>query len=215
MNIQPSFAYEMPFWQQGVTLVAGIDEVGMGCLAGPVVAAAVSWSAHEVGEHLSGTIKDSKKLTPQQRGKADIVIKNQAIAWGIGVASVEEINEYNIRNASFLAMERAVKNCAVLPEILLVDGNQPQLDLNIKTINVVKGDQLSYSIAAASIVAKVYRDTLMHQLDETYPNYGFAAHKGYGTPVHLAALHEHGPTPVHRIHYAPVAAELTKKALSA
>ena len=154
-------------------------------------------------------IRDSKQLTAKQREEVARWIKENAVAWAVGEASVEEITEMNILKASHLAMRRAVEALKVKPDILLVDGRPVQLGKSLPTINIVKGDSLSLSIAAASIIAKVYRDKLMVALDKQYPNYGFASHKGYGSLAHRMALQNYGPAPCHRLTYAPVACLLT------
>lgn len=209
MATTPTLEYEQAFWQQGIGLIAGIDEVGMGALAGPVVAAAVILKQDIAPESLAG-IRDSKKLSAAQREKLDSVIKNSAHAWAIGEASVDEITKINIRRAAHLAMQRAVDQLQSLPELLLIDGNPAQPHPTIPATNIIKGDSLSLSIASASIIAKVYRDAIMTQLDAAFPIYGFAGHKGYGSPTHLAALQEYGPCAHHRATYAPIASLLAK-----
>jgi ribonuclease HII len=206
----PSFEHEEQYWNQGITMIAGIDEVGMGCLAGPVVAAAVIWRPDT---EIAAVIRDSKQLSEKQRANAEVFIKEHAIVWAVGEASVAEIKGLNIRKASHVAMHRAVAGLKIQPEILLIDGNPAQPHPAIPAVNIIKGDQLSFSIAAASILAKVHRDRFMQQLDTHFPAYGFAGHKGYGAPLHLAALKEHGPTVHHRASYAPVAALLTSPGL--
>ncbi len=184
----------------------------MGALAGPVVAAAVvfnnSTQAEKSSEKLSinVSIRDSKTLSTGQREKAACWIKEFALSWAVGSASVDEITALNIRGAAHLAMQRAVDKLKVKPDLLLIDGNPAQPHPNIIAVNIVKGDALSYSIAAASIIAKVHRDNLMTKLDSLFPIYGFAQHKGYGSRDHLAMLNKHGPSLHHRPTYAPVAA---------
>jgi ribonuclease HII len=179
--------------------VCGVDEAGRGPWAGPVSAGAVilkdpCWI---------GGLNDSKVLSASQREALEIKIKARAVAWGVGFASVEEIATLNILHATGLAMRRAVEAMAVQPAFALIDGNYRfPMPCPIKT--VVKGDALSCSIAAASILAKTARDRLMHAMDETYPGYGFARHKGYGAPVHARALIELGPCEIHRLGWAPV-----------
>lgn len=210
----PSLQHELSYWDQGITVIAGIDEVGMGALAGPVVAAAVvivAGSTKQVAWVKETVIRDSKTLSSRQREQAAIVIKQNALAWAIGEATVEEITALNIRRAAHVAMQRAVDQLSVVPELLLIDGNPAQPHPAIAAVNIIGGDGLSLSIAAASIIAKVYRDSLMQQLDAAYPGYGFAGHKGYGSALHLAALKSQGPCPIHRVTYAPVAAYLTKQ----
>ncbi len=214
-----TFEYEKPYWQQGIQYVAGIDEVGMGALAGPVVAAAVVFEPKTPlaplvrGDGTKGgfsLVRDSKTLSAKQRDQATIWIKEQALTWAIGEASVEEITQLNIRGASHLAMRRAIDALAKTPELLLIDGTPVQPHPDIPATNIVDGDAFVFSIAAASILAKVYRDGLMAALDAEYPQYGWGSNKGYGSRLHLLALDSHGVTPHHRATYAPVARLLTK-----
>jgi len=180
--------------------IAGIDEVGRGCLAGPVYAAAVILP---VVHGLNG-LNDSKKLSARQRERLAPRIKDCACAWAIGIASVEEIDRINILQATFLAMQRAVAALGVQPELCRVDGSQrPSLGLPVQMI--VGGDSSEPAIMAASIIAKVARDAEMQRLDLQYPGYGLAQHKGYGTPQHLVALRELGPSALHRMSFAPCA----------
>lgn len=180
-------------YEGGFDCICGIDEAGRGPLAGPVCAAAVILPR---GLEIPG-LNDSKKLTDKRRRALYDVIVAESEAYGVAFASEQEIDEVNILQATFLAMERAVAAMGVQPDLALVDGNrEPRLGLPVKT--VVKGDGLSANIAAASILAKVTRDRLMEQLDETYPQYGFAIHKGYGTRRHYEALTEFGPCSIHR-----------------
>lgn len=206
-----SFDHEQQYWQQNICLVAGIDEAGMGALAGPVVAAAVIFRKDVAVKDDRGLIRDSKRLSPKQREKAAVLVKESALAWATGEASVEEITHLNIRRASHLAMRRAVDNLSDQPELLLIDGTPAQPHSLIPAVNIIDGDALVFSIAAASILAKVHRDTIMTALDAQYPQYGFAKHKGYGSSLHLAALKEHGVCPYHRPTYAPVTAYLQAK----
>ncbi|GEO24770.1 hypothetical protein AAC03nite_05550 [Alicyclobacillus acidoterrestris] len=184
----------------GASLYAGVDEVGRGCLAGPVVAAAV---IPPTDVHRWELVDDSKRLPGRKREELAKLIRETAIAVGIGVADVSEIDQLNILCATQLAMGRAVLNLAHEVEILLVDGiygaNSP-----VPSLPVVRGDHRSLAIGAASIVAKVFRDTYMKQLDALYPQYGFAANVGYGTKQHRAALAAYGPTEHHRMSFAPV-----------
>ncbi len=185
---------EHSYYEQGITTICGVDEAGRGPLAGPVCAAAVILPKDL---EIPG-LNDSKKLTDKKRRELYDLIVDQAESYGIAFASEQEIDEVNILQATFLAMQRAVAQLTVRPELALVDGNrEPDLPMTVKT--VVKGDSLSANIAAASILAKVTRDRLMEELDETYPDYGFAVHKGYGTKRHYEALTEHGASPVHRL----------------
>lgn len=186
--------FEEKYYDQGMTLVCGVDEAGRGPLAGPVCAAAVILPAHI---DIPG-LDDSKKLSDKRRRELFPIIKQQAVAYGIGLADCNEIDEINILQATFLAMERAIAQLDIKPEVALIDGNR-QKDFGIMTETVVHGDSLSASIAAASILAKVTRDDLMLELAKEYPQYGFEIHKGYGTKAHYAALAEFGPCPIHRM----------------
>ena len=179
--------------------VCGVDEAGRGPWAGPVSAGAVILDPGRVPKGLN----DSKKLSAKQREALEIEIKDMAVAWGVGFASVEEIAELNILHAAGLAMCRAIDKLSVTPAFALVDGNYGfKLPCPIKT--VIKGDGISSSIAAASILAKVARDRLMAEMDGLYPGYGFAAHKGYHAPIHVVALRTLGPCEIHRMGWAPV-----------
>ena len=180
-------------------LIAGVDEAGRGCLAGPVYAAAVILPA----DHGLRRLDDSKQLSPAAREKLFPQIQSRALAWAIGTASVEEIDRHNILQANFLAMRRAVAALNRVPALCRVDGNQdPQLGL--PTALVIGGDAIHAEIMAASILAKVARDRHLQELDRLYPGYGFALHKGYGTAMHLAALRRLGPCAEHRMSFAPV-----------
>jgi len=178
---------------QGITAIAGVDEAGRGPLAGPVCAAAVILPAHL---EIPG-LNDSKKLTDKKRRELFPVIKEQAIAYGIAFASEAEIDEMNILQATFLAMQRAIDQLEGKANFALIDGNREK-DFGIPVMTVVKGDSRSANIAAASVLAKVTRDLYMEELAKEYPEYGFEIHKGYGTKAHYAALTEHGASPVHR-----------------
>ncbi len=188
------WSYEQELFAQGYKLICGIDEAGRGPLAGPVCAAAVILPENLLIPGLT----DSKKLTDKKRRELMPIIKEQAIAWGIGFASHEEIDEINILQATFLAMERALAQLQVKPEFALIDGNREK-DFGLPVKTVVKGDSLSANIAAASVLAKVTRDDLMEAMALEYPQYGFEIHKGYGTKAHYAALTEHGSCPIHRM----------------
>ena len=181
---------------EGYTVICGVDEAGRGPLAGPVCAAAVILPDHL---ELPG-LNDSKKLSDKKRRELFPLIKEQAIAYGIGLADEKEIDEINILQATYLAMERAIAQLEGKADLALVDGNRAK-DFGLPVKTVVKGDSLSASIAAASILAKVTRDDLMVQLAEEYPQYGFEIHKGYGTKAHYAALTEHGTSPIHRMSF--------------
>ena len=183
--------------------VCGVDEAGRGPWAGPVSAAAVILSP----DRLPAGINDSKALTARRRDALEAEIKTCAIAWGVGFASVEEIETLNILQATGLAMRRAIAALAVAPAGALVDGNY-RFDLPCPVETAVGGDGLSLSIAAASILAKTARDRVMMEMDATYPGYGFAGHKGYSAPAHLAALKTLGPCPIHRRSWAPIRALL-------
>ena len=185
---------EHSHFDRGIQVICGVDEAGRGPLAGPVCAAAVILPPDL---EIPG-LNDSKKLTDKRRRELFPIIKEQAVAYGIGLASHTEIDEINILQATDLAMERALRALSVKPELALIDGNRAK-DFGIPVETVVKGDSRSASIAAASVLAKVTRDDLMLELAEQYPQYGFEIHKGYGTKAHYAALTEHGPSPVHRM----------------
>jgi ribonuclease HII len=184
----------------GALRIAGLDEVGRGPLFGPVVAAAVILPA---GCHLRG-LTDSKKLSEKKRIEFDIEIRANAVAWAIAAVDAETIDRINIRQASLLAMRLAVEQLALSPDFLLIDGRD-QIDWHCPQQAVIQGDALSLSIAAASVLAKVYRDRLLTDLDREFPGYGLAQHKGYACPAHLAALELLGPTRLHRKSYQPVA----------
>lgn len=183
-------------FENGIQLICGVDEAGRGPLAGPVCAAAVILPPHA---EIPG-LNDSKKLSDKKRRELYPVIKEQAIAYGIGFASHEEIDEINILQATYLAMERAIAQLSVKPELALIDGNRAK-DFGIPVKTVIKGDSLSASIAAASILAKVTRDDLMLEAAKEYPQYAFEVHKGYGTKAHYEALTAHGPSPIHRMSF--------------
>ena len=184
-------------WSEEPLVECGCDEAGRGCLAGPVVAAAVI-----LPEHFSHPLlNDSKQLTEKQREALRPIIESEALAWGVGIVSNEEIDEINILHASFLAMHRAIDDLVFRPELLLIDGNRFRPYPGIPHECIVKGDATYRSIAAASILAKTERDRMMLELALQYPGYGFAEHKGYPTPQHRAALAELGPSPVHRLSF--------------
>lgn len=185
---------EDSYFEKGIRLICGVDEAGRGPLAGPVCAAAVILPPHV---EIPG-LNDSKKLTDKRRRELFPIIKEQAISYGIGLASHEEIDQINILQATYLAMERALERLSVKPELALIDGNRAK-DFGLPVETIVKGDSRSASIAAASILAKVTRDDLMLRAAEEYPQYHFDIHKGYGTKAHYAALTEFGPSPIHRM----------------
>lgn len=180
--------------EEGYTVICGVDEAGRGPLAGPVCAAAVILPDHL---ELPG-LNDSKKLSDKKRRELFPLIQEQAIAYGIGLASHEEIDEINILQATYLAMERAIAQLEGKADLALIDGNRAK-DFGLPVKTVVKGDSLSASIAAASILAKVTRDDIMEAYAAEYPGYGFEIHKGYGTKAHYAALTEKGASPIHRM----------------
>lgn len=183
-------------FENGIKLICGVDEAGRGPLAGPVCAAAVILPPHA---QIPG-LNDSKKLTDKKRRELYPMIMEQAVAYGIGFASHEEIDEINILQATYLAMERAIAKLSVRPELALIDGNRAK-DFGVPVKTVIKGDSLSASIAAASILAKVTRDDLMLEAAREYPQYAFDVHKGYGTKAHYEALAAFGPSPIHRMSF--------------
>ena len=182
----------------GALQIAGVDEVGRGCLFGPVFAGAVIL---DPARPIRG-LNDSKALDATQREALDVKIRERALAWAIGAADCFEIDAINILQASRLAMKRAVEKLSIRPDYLLVDACT--VDLPIDQKSLIKGDARSVSIAAASIVAKVARDRVLVEWDRVFPHYGLARHKGYYTAEHVAAIHEHGPTWLHRYSFAPV-----------
>ena len=185
---------------RGALRIAGIDEVGRGPLFGPVVAAAVILPK---GCRLPG-LTDSKKLSEKKRNEFDREIRLNAVAWAIAAVDAETIDRINIRRASLEAMRRAVAQLALSPDFLLIDGRDT-IEWDCQQQAVIQGDATSFSIAAASVLAKVHRDRLLVELDSEYPGYGLARHKGYCSPEHMAALELLGPTPMHRKSYQPVA----------
>lgn len=201
MGIMPSFRFELRCEGR----VAGIDEVGRGPLAGPVVAAAAVIDRTRAARKLLRMIDDSKKLTREQREEAyEAMIASGVVQFAVAEASVEEIDRINILQATYLAMRRAVQALAERPEVALIDGNRAPPQLGCRAETIVGGDAHSYSIAAASIFAKVTRDRYMHALALTYPGYGWETNRGYGSQQHLEALSLLGPTPHHRRSFAPV-----------
>ncbi len=185
--------YETKYWTQGIRYIAGVDEAGRGPLAGPVVASAVIFEKNVM---IDG-VNDSKKLSEKKREELFHLIHENALAVGIGIVSHAVIDRINILQASFLAMNKALDNLKIKPQRLLVDGNFFRHE-HYPVENIIKGDTLSHSIAAASIIAKVTRDALMKDLDSDFPQYGFAKHKGYGTKQHIEAIRQHGYSPIHR-----------------
>ena len=184
---------ENELFDSGIGVICGVDEAGRGPLAGPVCAAACILPR---GLEIEG-LNDSKKLTEKRRDALYDVIKEKAVAYGIAFATVQEIEELNILGATYLAMNRAIAQLSVTPELALIDGNR-NAGIQVNSQPVVKGDSKCADIAAASILAKVTRDRYMLELDKEYPMYGFAKHKGYGTKEHYAAIREHGMSPAHR-----------------
>ena len=200
----PDLSFEIALWQEGWQAVAGIDEAGRGALAGPVAAAAIILPADPYLNRMLSGVRDSKQMTPLARMHWAIRLKEIALAWGIGYASSDEIDAIGIVPATRLAALRAVQQLKPQPEHLLIDYlSLPEISL--PQTSLVKGDARCYSIAAASILAKTSRDQLCNDLDSQYPGYGFSQHKGYGTRLHLAALAQLGPAPVHRQSFAPIA----------
>lgn len=185
---------EQSFFDKGVKLICGVDEAGRGPLAGPVCAAAVILPANI---EIPG-LNDSKKLSDKRRRELYPIIMEQAIAYGIGLADHREIDEINILQATFLAMDRAIQSLKIKPELALIDGNRAK-DFGVPVKTIIHGDSLSASIAAASVLAKVTRDDIMLKMAQEYPQYGFEIHKGYGTKAHYEALQNHGPCPIHRM----------------
>jgi ribonuclease HII len=201
----PTLNEEMALFEQGYCFVAGIDEAGRGCLAGPVVAAAVMLPLplpDALAAQLTG-VRDSKQVTAQAREKLYMPIMACALSVGVGIGSVELIDERNILQATKWAMRFAFTQLTPSPQALLLDAVHLP-DISIPQRSIIKGDTLCLSIAAASIIAKVTRDRLMLQMHDQYPAYGFDQHKGYGTAAHLAALQQHGVTPIHRRSFAPI-----------
>lgn len=196
LRLQNMLNFERVLWKSGIRAIAGVDEVGVGPLAGPVIAAAVVFPPNT---ELTG-IDDSKQLEPEQRTKLAARIRERANAIGVGSAEVGEIDRLNIYHAALLAMRRAVEALPSAPEHVLVDARViPGVSIPQNSFN--KGDGINFSIAAASIIAKTHRDRLMEDLEKEYPGYGFAQHKGYSTPEHQNAIRELGPCPIHRLSF--------------
>ena len=193
-RLQAMLIHERRLWGSGRSLIAGVDEVGRGPLAGPVVAAAVILP-HDFD--VLG-IDDSKKLSPKKREELAEVIKEKALAWSVGWVGPERIDEINILEATKEAMTQAVQGLSLKPDHVLIDGNFTVRSLALPQTAIVKGDANSTSIAAASILAKVTRDRYMEEMDSVYPGYAFASNKGYGTKAHYDGLKAQGPTPIHR-----------------
>jgi ribonuclease HII len=199
----PTLDLERALWANGALWIAGIDEAGRGALAGPVAAAAVILpQIRNFTLELKG-VRDSKKMTPAQRETWNRAIRKSAVTFGVGLASAREIDLVGILPATKLAAKRAINALSVVPDHLLIDHFK-MLDLNTPQTSIPKGDALSLSIAAASVLAKTSRDAILCELDEQYPGYGFVDHKGYGTTFHLEAIRKLGPTPIHRMTFAPL-----------
>lgn len=202
--VRPDFAFERVHWAAGLMRVAGVDEAGAGPLAGPVMAAAVIFAPEDTDVAALG-IDDSKKLTETARAALAPLIRGRAVACAVAECSPAEIDRFNIRQACLIAMRRAVDALSPAAEALVIDYRRLP-DLAMPQTPITRGDALSLSIGAASILAKTTRDAFMEAADAQYPGYGFARHKGYGTPEHLEALARLGPCPLHRRSYAPVRA---------
>lgn len=206
MKRPPTLSHEQFLWDQGIRPIAGVDEAGRGPLAGPVIAAAVIFPErfdHLLQESLT-RLNDSKKLSTHTRAQLYAILTTHPdICWSIGEASVTEIGNLNILRATALAMRRALLHLKIKPAHALVDGLRVR-DLPVNHTALIKGDGLSLSIAAASVIAKVTRDSIMDELDQAFPLYGFQRHRGYGTQEHLKQLHQHGPCAHHRPGFKPV-----------
>ena len=189
-------------WGQGYSMVGGLDEVGRGTLAGPVVAG-VAVLPSTLNGHWLSLIRDSKQLTPSQRDRALPYLQDNALALEVGTSSCQEVDDLGIVAATRLAMARALASLPLMPQYLLLDAISLP-DVHIPQKSIIHGDALCFSIAAASIAAKVARDRMMEEQDQVFPGYGFARHKGYATPEHLRSLQELGPCPIHRYTFAPV-----------
>ena len=204
--ILDQFKFERSLWQSGCQRLAGVDEAGRGPLAGPVVAAAAvlpsRWLEDGLPKELEG-LNDSKQLTPAQRERFFArLTADPEVGFGVARVDSDQVDRINILQATYRAMSEALAQLRPAPDHILVDGRHVKV-LRFPQTALVKGDSLSYSIAAASVLAKVTRDRMMEAFDRAYPVYGFGAHKGYGTPQHLAAIEEHGPCPIHRRSFAP------------
>lgn len=204
MSARPDFEFERVYWRAGLVRIAGVDEAGAGPLAGPVMAAAVVFSPEDSVVVELG-IDDSKKLTEAARAALAPLIRARAVAFAVAECSPAEIDRHNIRQACLIAMRRAVEVLSPAADALVIDYRRLP-DLALPQTAITRGDALSLSIGAASILAKTTRDAFMEAADARYPGYGFARHKGYGTPEHLEALARLGPCPLHRRSYAPVRA---------
>ena len=206
----PTLEFERALWQLGIVHVAGIDEAGRGALSGPVAAAAVILPPEgSIATTLEG-VRDSKTMTPSQRESWSCCIRDVALAWSLGFSSPGEIDALGIVPATCLAAQRALAELEPPPEHLLLDYLLLP-EVSLPQTALVKGDQRSLSIAAASVIAKTGRDAILVELDDQYPGYGFAAHKGYGTKFHREAIQQLGPSPVHRLSFAPLRTMDTKE----
>jgi ribonuclease HII len=208
MTRHPDLRHERKLWRAGIEIVAGVDEAGVGPMAGPVVAAAVVFAP----EIFIKGVHDSKQLLAEEREELHDVIRERALAFGIGVAEVDEIDRINIYWAAMRASKRALAELKRAPQHVLVDGRKIP-GLTLPQTHIVGGDRKSFCIAAASILAKVTRDRIMTAYDDQYPGYGFARHKGYCTPDHFELLEQLGPSPIHRRSFAPVALSAQLKLL--
>ena len=195
---------EQKYFKQGIRLIGGVDEAGRGPLAGPVVAACVLIDSNFIITEELSAVKDSKKLSEKKREELFDIIQTQALEVGVGLCAPDTIDRINILQATFLAMKIAVNKLKKKPDQLLLDGKFPLPNYSGKQEAIIKGDAKVFLIAAASIIAKVTRDRIMRQLDEKYPQYGFAQHKGYGTAFHIEALKVYGACPIHRKSFARV-----------
>lgn len=198
----PTFKLENKLKRQRYKFIAGIDEAGRGPLAGPVVAAVVVLPIHN-SQLTTYKVRDSKLLTPQKREELFKIITKKALAWGVGKTSEKVIDRIGIAKANTQAIKKALKALKVKPDYLLLDGGI-NLKIKIPQRTIIKGDTKVFSIACASILAKVTRDRLMIKLDKKYPQYGFAQHKGYGTKAHIKAIKKYGPCSIHRKSFAPI-----------
>lgn len=197
-----TLALERRLWRAGYRLLAGLDEAGRGALAGPVVVAAVILPPERALARQLAGVRDSKQLSAAARGRLAPRIRERAIAWGVGASGAPEIDQLGIVPATRLAALRALEHAVLVPDFLLTDFRLELPELDLPQISLVRGDQLSLSIAAASIVAKTWRDALMCDLDTQYSEYGFAVHKGYGTKRHRRQIRHCGPSPIHRQSFA-------------
>lgn len=201
LMILPTKKEEKKLYKKGTYLIAGVDEAGRGPLAGPVVSAAVVMPAKE---KVIGGIRDSKMLSEKKREELFPIIMKKAVAVGVGIVSEKEIDRYRILRAALFSMKKAVLNLKKTPEYIFIDGRDIVPDLDISQKSFIQGDKRIYSIASASIIAKVTRDRIMRKYHSKYPQYGFDHHKGYGTKAHFEMLKKYGPCPIHRRSFRPV-----------